>query len=211
MTISAAAMKPRVRTTRKKTVDVPSYLVYETLGGVPVFYKGWRSVLSGKQDFEGVIGYVSIQWMLIGFLKDYLQPVFGKEKWVLSGDGGLYLSPETRLTVDIAIINRQLLSFKNLTNDYLAFPPEVVINVDSKADLNSLPYSADEYYEIKIQHLLDFGVREVFWVYNEQKKVVVAKLGQPWLTVNWTDEIEILGHRFTIQSMLDSFETDEQA
>lgn len=210
MTIAAETLKPRIRTPRKKTVDVPPYLVYETLGGIPVLYKGWKNVLSGKQDFEGIIGYVSIQWMLISFLKDYLQPLFGKGKWVLSGEGGLSISQETILTVDLAIIDRRLISLKTLTNNYLAIPPEVVINVDSKADLNSLPYSADDYYHVKTQQLLDFGTEQVVWIYSENKKIVIAKPDQPWLTVNWTDEIEIIGHRFTLQSMIDSFELENE-
>jgi hypothetical protein len=68
MTISAEALKPRGKTPRKKTVDVPPYLVYETLGGVPVFYKGWQNVITGKQKLEEIMGHsFTIQSMIDSF------------------------------------------------------------------------------------------------------------------------------------------------
>jgi Uma2 family endonuclease len=206
MTISAEALKPRVRTPRKKTVDVPPYLVYETLGGVPVFYKGWQNVITGKQKLEEIMGYGDIQLYLVNLLKDYFQPIFGKEYWVWSGEAGLHIAHGSNPSLDFIIVPKSAFSLKNAKNKYINTPPKVVIEVDTKADTDTLSFSEDGYYMTKTQTLLDFGVSEVIWIYTQFKKVLVAKPNQPWLTVNWTDEIEIMGHSFTIQSMIDSFE-----
>ena len=79
MTISAEASKPRIKAPRRKTVEVPAFLVYETLDGIPVLYKGWQNVLSKKQKFEEIMAYGGLQWLLITMLKDYLQPILGKK------------------------------------------------------------------------------------------------------------------------------------
>jgi hypothetical protein len=65
------------------------------------------------------------------------------------------------------------------------------------ADPDIFEYST--YYTPKTQLLLDFGVEQVFWIFTDSQKVMVAQLHQPWIIVNWTDEVEVLGHRFSIQ------------
>jgi hypothetical protein len=51
--------------------------------------------------------------------------------------------------------------------------------------------------------LLDFGVEEVIWIFSRLEKVMVARPRQPWLTVGWKDEIEVMGQRFTLQQLID--------
>ncbi|MEZ4963558.1 MAG: hypothetical protein R2830_27290 [Saprospiraceae bacterium] len=58
---------------------------------------------------------------------------------------------------------------------------------------------------------MDFGVQELIWIFTQVEKVMIARPNQPWLTVDWTDEIEVLGHRFTIQQVIDKSEEDDGA
>lgn len=211
MTISAEALKPRIRTSRRKTVDVPSYLFYETLGGVTVLYKGWQNVLAKNQKLEELIACGYLQALLLTMIKDYLQPLFGKKNWIIQGELGLHAAHKTNPSLDLCIFPKAALSFSEATNKYTTIPPKIVIEVDSKADIGAFEENEKgNYYLLKTQHLLDFGAEQVIWIYTEFKKVFIARPNQPWLTVNWTDEIEIMGHRFTIQNMIDSFESDEQ-
>jgi len=197
---------------KKKPAEIPEYLIYEWLDGIPVYYRGYKKVLSGDQKFEEIMAYGNLQWLLLTILKDYLQPFLGKNFILMSGEGGLHVKYKSNPSLDFAIVSRKGVSLKNAQNKYLTNPPEVVIEVDTKADFESLPLSVGGYYLSKTQALLDFGVKEVIWVYTEPQKVVVARPNQPWETVNWADEIEILGHRFSIQKAIDLFEAaNEQA
>jgi Uma2 family endonuclease len=211
MTISTEALKPRIRTPRRKTVDVPSYLVYETLEGIPVLYKGWQNVLAKNQKFEEIMAYGYLQALMLTMLKDYLQPLFGKQYWIIQGELGLHVAHKTNPSLDLCIFPKAALYFSEATNNYTTIPPKIVIEVDSKADIDAFEENQKgNYYLLKTQKLLDFGTEQVVWIYTENKKVVIAKPNQPWLTVNWTDEIEIMGHRFTLQSMIDSFEQENE-
>ncbi len=211
MTISAEALKPRIRTPRKKTVDVPSYLVYETLDGIPVLFKGWRNVVAKKQKFEEIMAYGILQALLLTMIKDYLQSIFGKQYWIIAGELGLHIAHKTNPSLDLCIFPKNALSFSEAANKYTTVPPKIVIEVDSKADIDAFEENGKgNYYLLKTQHLLDFGTEQVIWIYTEFKKVFIARPNQPWLTVNWTDEIEIMGHRFTLQNMIDSCEANEQ-
>lgn len=192
---------------KKQKKETPSYLIYEWLNGVPVYYRDFKKVLSGELKFEEIMAYGSLKWLLITILKDYLQPFLGKNFILMSGEGGLHVGHKSNPSLDFAIVSRKGLSFKNTQNKYLSYPPEVVIEVDTKADFESLPITSGSYYMSKTQMLIDFGVKEVVWIYTKPQKVVVARPNQPWITVNWVDEIEILGHSFSIQKVIDLFET----
>jgi Uma2 family endonuclease len=212
MTISAEALKPRVRASRRKTVDVPSYLVYETISGIPVFYKGWQNVLAQKQKFEEIMAYGNLQALLLTMIKDYLQPIFGKQYWIIPGEVGLHIEHKTNPSLDLCFFPKKSMSFSEATNKYTTIPPKIVIEVDSKADISAFEENEKgNYYLLKTQHLLNYGTEQVIWIYTEFKKVFIARPNQPWITINWTDEIEILGHQFTLQNMIDSFNSDEQA
>jgi len=212
MTISSEALKPVIRTPRKKTVEVPPHLVYETLEGIPVLYKGWQNVILKKQKFEEIMAYGILQALLLTMIKDYLQPIFGKKFWIMPGEIGLHIAHKTYPSLDLCIFPKNAMSFSEATNKYTTIPPKIVIEVDSKADTDAFEVNQKgNYYLLKTQQLLDFGSEQVVWIYTENKKVVIAKPNQPWLTVNWADEIEIMGHRFTLQNMINSFESNEQA
>lgn len=211
MTISAAIIKPRVKTTRKKFVDVPQQLVYETLAGVPVFYKGWENVIAKEQKFEEIMAYGILQGLLLTMLKDYLQTIFGKQYWIIAGELGLHIAHKSNPSLDLCIFPKDVLSFSELTNKYTTIAPKIVIEVDSKADVAAFEANGKgNYYLFKTQQLLDAGTEQVIWIYTEFKKIILAQPNQAWLTVNWTDEIEIMGHRFTLQNMIDSFEHDHE-
>ncbi len=193
---------------KKKQPEVPAYLVYETLDGMPVYYQGYKNVISGKQTSEEIMGYGALQWLIINLLKDYFQPIFGKTHWILSGEGGLHVSHKTNPSLDFVILPKSAFSLKTAKNKYIETPPRVVIEVDTKADFEALPLSPGSYYIKKTELLLNFGVEEVIWIFTQVEKVMVARPNQPWLIVDWKDEIEVLGHRFSIQQMIDEAEKE---
>lgn len=194
---------------KRKQPEVPAYLVYEMLDGMPVYYRGYKNVLNGKQTFEEIMGYGALQWLIINLLKDYFQPIFGKTHWIWSGEGGLHVSQKTNPSLDFVMIPKNAFSIKNAKNKYIDFPPKVVIEVDTKADFEALPLSPGSYYIKKTELLLDFGVEEIIWIFTQVEKVMVARPKQPWLTVDWKDEIEVMGHRFSINQIIKESESEQ--
>ncbi|MCF8443167.1 MAG: Uma2 family endonuclease [Saprospiraceae bacterium] len=208
--ITGKLQKREGASSKKKPSEIPDHLIYEWLDGIPVYYREYKKVLSGELKFEEIMGYGSLQWYFVNLMKDYFQPIFGKTHWVWTGEGGLHVKHKSNPSLDFVILRKSDFSPKTAENKYLDKPPRVVIEIDTKADFSELPYSESEYYITKTEVLLGFGVEEVMWIFTTNQKVMVARLNQPWLTVNWTDEIEIMEHRFTLQSMMDSFELENE-
>jgi hypothetical protein len=59
-----------VQTTEKKkrTRAIPAYLICEELEGKPLYYKGYKDVLSGKKTKEDIMGASGLQMELISYL-----------------------------------------------------------------------------------------------------------------------------------------------
>lgn len=184
-------------------VAIPAELVYEELNGIPFYYRGYKAVMKSEKQLEEIVGYGGLQVFLLNLLADHLR-VMLKEYRVLVGEGGLHAGHKKNLALDLCIYPKASLKFKDLKNQYLDIPPKIVIEVDTKADPDVFQYST--YYPPKTQLLLDFGVEQVLWIFTDAEKIMVAQPEQPWIIVNWKDEIEVLGHRFSIQGIIDAAE-----
>lgn len=168
--------------------DVPASLIYEWDDGQPIYYRGYQEVLMGKKTAEEIIGDSTLQaWIKSKLYLFLCNTLLDKGYEVLVGEIGMQLAPKSTRAADIAIFAAQDLV---LSDKYSARPPEVVIEIDVKADY---PNSGKliEYYERKTQKLLDFGVKKVIWVFTDSETVLVVENGQKsfW---EWTDEVEIL-------------------
>lgn len=187
----------------EEVIAIPSELVYEELNGIPVYYRGYKAVMKGEKQLEEIVGYGGLQVLLLNLLADHFRVIL-KEYRVLVGEGGLYAGHKKNLALDLCIYPKAQFKFKDLKNQYLDIPPKIVIEVDTKADPDIFQYST--YYPPKTQLLLDFGVEQVLWIFTDAEKIMVAQQHQPWLIVNWKDEVEVLGHRFSVQGIIEAAE-----
>ena len=185
----------------KKAKLVPDYLIYETIEGIPLYYAGYTEVLKNQKTLEDIMGYGSLQWVLLTLIADTLRPLITEQYRILQGEGGLHLSGRSNLSLDLAIYEQRQLSFEKLQNRYFDIPPKVVIEVDTKAHLPE--FKVPNYYQRKTQLLLDFGVEQVVWVFTEPRKITTARNEGPWLTVNWHDDVEVMGQPLNLQAMVD--------
>lgn len=197
---TTAAEAPLLKKPRKPKA-VPEYLIYEVLDGIPLYYAGYEQVLKNKKTLDDIIGYGSKQWVLLTLIADYLRPLLSNDLILLQGEGGIHLSHRTNLSLDIAIYEKAKLSFDKLENKYFDFPPKVIIEVDTKA--HQPEFTIPNYYQRKTQPLLDFGVEQVVWVFTDPRKITSAKNEGPWLTVNWHENVEVMGHTLNLQSLVD--------
>lgn len=180
--------------------SIPKILVYEELDGLNVYYSGYQTVLNNLQNAESIMGSSGLQSFIIEVVKDFFKSKLKKNYFILSNEVGLHISKRNNLSADIAIFSKENLKIKDLTSNYISVAPTVVIEVDTKADFTNI--NPADYFNIKTQKLLDFGVQKVVWIYTKSEKIMVATQGSPWLTIDWDKDIEVLGQQINILKML---------
>ncbi len=194
----ATLKKPQKKIRRK----VPKELIYELMNGSPVYYRGYEKVLSGQTTLDGIMGSSDLQaWIILTIVEFLILNLDRKKYKVLSNEVGYIPKSRTRYSLDIAIVDRN--KIKKLTGKYLKVPPEVVIEIDTKADLSKFENPQD-YFHRKTQDLLDSGVKKVIWIFTKEKKLWVAENGKRWLITDWDDEINLLDDiKLNLKALLD--------
>ena len=188
---------------RKGRPKIPDYLVYEILGNRKIYYRDYQKVLSGELPPEAVMGSSDLQAWIVALIVRFLAKTLDYKKYLLlTNEVGYFYTPQRKgkwLNLDIAIVSRE--KFKKPSGTYLTIPPEVVIEVDTKADLSKL---GDRYFIEKTEKLLKSGIKKVVWVFTEQKKLQIAEEGKPWLIVDFDYEFEIVdGIKFNLKELLE--------
>jgi hypothetical protein len=198
------ALKESKSTQKKKgRPKIPDYLVYEILGNRKIYYRDYQKVLSGELPPEAVMGSSDLQAWIVALIVRFLAKTLNFKKYLLlTNEVGYFYTPQRKgkwLNLDIAIVSRE--KFKKPSGTYLRIPPEVVIEVDTKADLSKL---GDRYFIEKTEKLLKSGIKKVVWVFTEQKKLQIAEEGKPWLIVDFDYEFEIVdGIKFNLKELLE--------
>ncbi|WP_457644168.1 Uma2 family endonuclease [Persephonella sp.] len=176
----------------KKRKRVPKELIYEMRYGSPIYYRDYDKVLSGEKTLEEVIGSSKIQaWIISTILEFLLKVLNGKKYKVFTNEAGFQWVPRTWRNLDIAIFNKKKLLKEGLTDKYTKTPPEVVIEVDTKADLRKYGDMLS-YMKEKTQDLLNAGVKKVIWYTTDDKKVMVAEKNKRWFITDWNDTINVI-------------------
>ncbi len=203
-----AEKKPR----RPVTRSIPPALVYEMWQGKPIYYKGYREVLSGKKTIEETMrsaaqSYSDLQGVLVSLLNGYLYGLIDRKKYILAtNEIGIHLALNDNLANDIVIFEKEKLG--KLKGKFFDIAPKVVIEVDIKADITDFPNKTDEYIMRKSQKLLDFGAEKVLWVITSMQKVYVIERDNPtWYIVNWSENIAVIDDcTINIKQLLDDEE-----
>ena len=175
-----------------KVKEIPEALVYEMVEGNPIYYRGYEQVLSGEKQPEGVMGSRYLQAIIISELSYLLRHFLDSSLFkVLWSEVGLLFGPNSWRAVDIAIFEQATLKDTPKESKYLTQPPKVVIEVDTKANINA-PESIGDYFQTKTDQLLNFGVEKIIWIFTENQKVMVAENGKDWILSNWSKDIQIV-------------------
>ncbi|MEL7121831.1 MAG: Uma2 family endonuclease [Bacteroidota bacterium] len=166
------------------TQPIPEHLIYEMVDGVPIYYKGYKEYLREGKKNEAVMGSSVLQSAIIMELAFLLKAYFGKKNHILINDLGLKFKKNSWRAADLAIVEKDRLGSKVMEDKYLDIPPKFVIEIDTKADLESINDTFG-YYHKKTNELLDFGVERVIWIFTEQKSVMLADREEPWQIIDW--------------------------
>ncbi len=170
---------------------IPDTLVYEMQNGEPIYYAGYRDYLNGIKPIEEVMASSLIQSMIISRLMFILQVNLSDEYEVLTNELGIQFKKKAWRAADLAIVKTVDIEQVEPKNKYLAFAPEIVIEIDTKAELKDLKNPLN-YYQEKTDELLAFGIKKVVWIFSETQKVMVARVGEKWEISDWTEDIEIM-------------------
>lgn len=186
-----------------KVRRIPEMLIAETLEGKPIYYKGYKQVLSRKLKQNDIMGISDVQGFFTNLIKDHLTPLLKKDYKVLAGELGLHLQHQDNVSVDIAVVSRDLYQPSRFKGKYLDYPPQIVVEIDINIDPTESFGNNTEYVNIKTQALLNFGVQQVIWVFTRSRKIMVAENNNAWLTMNWHDTVTVLGHTFSIEQLIE--------
>jgi hypothetical protein len=192
---------------RKKAIhrkDIPKYLVYEELEGKPVYYKGYKEVIKNKKTLEDIMGSSDLQSIIIDCILKFLYSKVDINKYkFLTNELGLHLDKNNNLSADIAIYERLQLVNHSFTGKYLDIPPRAVIEIDTKADLNDFDNTMD-YFNRKTKKLFEFGVKQVFWILTNSRKIIAAQPNENWIVMDWDKEMNLLGiYNFSLIKLIE--------
>lgn len=170
---------------------IPHKLIYEMVGEQPIYYRGYKDVLTGKKQIEELMGSSYLQSLIITKLVFLLMSNLGKKYVVLTNEIGLQFKNKGWRAADIAIVETKKLKDIKKTNKYLKIPPKVVIEIDTKAELKEVKDSFS-YFHKKTDELLEFGVEKVIWIFTDSEKIMISEKDKDWQILNWSKELEIL-------------------
>ncbi len=192
--ITTASIKPKSR----RNALLKS-LIYEVVDGQPIYYKGYREVMSGHKTPEEIMSDSSLQaWLKGRIYAILLQQLLNFDFDITVGEQGLILGKKRQRGADLAIFRIKDLV---LNNHYSKLPPEVVVEIDVAADTE---LSSDmEYIFRKLADYFAFGVQKVIWVFTASRQVMIALPDQPAQTISWNDDVIVMeGVHFNIAAIL---------
>ncbi|MCB0589312.1 MAG: Uma2 family endonuclease [Phaeodactylibacter sp.] len=171
---------------------IPDALIYEMVDGKPVYYKGYKDYLSGKKQIEELTGSSYLQALIGTQLIILLSRLIDLKKYqLISNEVGLKFSKQSWRAADLAIYEKETLKDIPKVNKYLEVPPKIVIEIDTKADLEEIQNPLGYYHE-KTDQLLEFGVKKVIWIFTDTQKIMIARQSEDWQIADWSKNIEIL-------------------
>lgn len=172
--------------------NIPEALIYEMVDGTPIYYKGYKEYLKGNKQIEELMGSSYLQGALCTQLIILLGGLLDLTKYrLISSEIGLRFSEKSWRAADLVIYDIKTLKGIPLNNKYLEVAPEIVIEIDTKADLEAIKNPLG-YYQEKTDQLLAFGVKKVIWIFTETEKVMIAEKSDNWQITNWKNDVEVM-------------------
>ncbi len=122
-----------------------------------------------------------MQYFIIGCVMKALHKSLPDTYFAGSAQLGLRLTQDTNFSPDIAIFREGALQVGFHSTRYSDVPPNVVIEVDIKADESDYFRDEEEYFHKKTERLLQWGVERVIWVFSNSRRILVADV-EKWFS-----------------------------
>jgi Uma2 family endonuclease len=191
----------------RNTKEIPKELIYEIDEGVPIYYRGYRDVLLGKLKTEDIMGSSKKQsFLIMQIVASLLRFDIERFYHLFSSELGVNFKKSNR-AADIALISKERMSFDEIwQNHYSSKMPDIIIEVDTKADLTDMPDPTNYFFK-KTQQLLNNGASKVIWIFTETETVMVAEQGKKrWEILPWTENVDVShGFSFNILEIISKY------
>lgn len=189
---------------KKSPGKVPAYLIKEVIDGIPVYYKGYRDVLSKKKNPEDIMADGLLQFVLKSWIAQLLFTGLDSSKyWIGVGEVGSHLSHKNNMAHDLAVFEKSVLPANKITNKYADVPAKLIVEIDTEIEYGD-DQPVETYVHLKTQKTLDFGTEKVVWIFTASRKVMVAERGKDWLIREWEKDVELLdGVTFNVPAYLE--------
>ncbi len=192
--------------TIKDKQNISKSLIYETINGKPVYYKGYEDVVEKRKQLDDIIGSSFLHSFVLSCIVKYLHFIKLEDKFqfkVLTNELGLHIDKNNELLADIAIFEHDRFKTIAINNEYCKVAPNIIFEFDTKADLTDFDHVMD-YITTKTNKLFNFGVEKVYWILSKNRQIIDATPKQKWFIIDWATEIEpIDGYKFTIENLID--------
>ncbi len=176
---------------KTETAKIPEALIYEVMDGQPIYYAGYQEVLAGRKTREDIVGSSTLQSLIIRHLLKFLYiEVDGKGYFVFTNEPGMQVSHRNNLAGDIVIYSAERNDHLVFNEKYFDFAPNIILEVDVKADLNDLKW--EDYLNRKTKKLHAWGVEKVIWILTASQQVLIAQPNQDWIIRDWDLDFELL-------------------
>lgn len=180
-------------TMKVATQQIPDILIYEMVAGLPIYYKGYKAYLKGNKQIDEIMGSSYLQGALATQLILHLGNLIDLNSYrIISNEIGLKFSKSHWRAADLAIFDLKSLKNIPLNNKYIEVAPKIVIEIDTKAELDDDLKNPLGYFQEKTDDLLAFGVEKVIWIFTETQKVMVAEKNQAWKILHWNNSVNVL-------------------
>ena len=182
---------------------IPETLIYEMANGKPIYYRGWQDVLTGEKTIEQVMASSLMQSYLVGEVFAATHVALRKKYILGTNEAGLKFKKGEWRAADVCLWTKASLKGTPLHDHYSQIIPEIVIEVDTKADLLTNP----NYYFDKTKELHRNGVRRVLWIFTSSEQVMIAEKGEKWTVQDWSESFEVVdGFMLNIKELIDDYE-----
>lgn len=172
--------------------EIPSYLIRDMIDGKPFYYKGYKEVLNKTKTIHDIMPCSTLQAEIIMYLNILLiQAINLKNYRVYTSESGSHLAKNVNYGLDLAVYDKKVLTAKKINKHYANVPPELVVEVDIKVELEDL--NEIDFINKKTQSLLDYGTKKVIWIISESQKVLIAESGKEkdWILRDWNKDFDL--------------------
>ena len=182
---------PKMFRKKRRSANVPEYLVYEIIDGKPCYYKGYRDVLAKTKTLEEITGRGVYLWVITEYLLRTLFAMPNKSKYhIATCRPVVHLDRYNNITGDVMLFDKRDLPSSSISFKYAAVPTLIHIGIDIAADTED--ESDIIYLEKKTNKLLAFGTGKIIWIFTKSQRVLIATAANNWQWYNWTETLPLI-------------------
>ena len=180
--------------------EIPKVFIAEYMDGVPLYYRGYKSIIDTPSKAEEIMGAGGIHFILFDFFYQLLVDNLDRKKyWRAGGESGIKLRKNDLFNLDIAVYLRSKLPAATISKHVVSIAPELIIEIDTSIEFDEI--TQDEYVFKKTQRLLDFGTQKLIWGFSATNRIMVAEPNAPRQIYTWNTTLELIdGITFNLEA-----------